>query len=563
MVLLQPGTAPPAHYYADNLLRLLGSVEAQYSDILNREERDLMLRIRRLPDEPLRLYARLLTRKGPLFRSSRLRYVEVPSTPEALGALACGGLIETCPDGDAAAVMALFTHAELDRLCPPPPAQRRLRKPERIATLLEQQPGPLLAKLGVFDPWLCLCEPDSIACFMLLFFGDRRQDFSTFVLEDLGIRRFEPYALTPQHRLFQTRAEVERFRRYECMGEQIAQLEQLASDWDEGLAADVAAALSTAAGNRFLERRRSRLLNRLGRVAERRHAPAFALTCYAASNSEPARERRARILLKLGDRDAAAAVVQTIVDRPLSAGERAFAEQFAPRCAVTRVQAIREAPAHGGLGVRHRRRVKKLPEQHLRLPVPPGSGVERAALAALTANGGHGRHLENRLPMALLGLATWDILFAPVPGAFVNAYQDAPFDLYWPDFRHARASQFSARLMALRDPATLRETIIRRFHEKHGTANALVQWAALDSPFLERLLAAVPPAHLVAIFDHALDDLAQFRSGFPDLILLYGPGHYRLVEVKGPGDQLRREQKLWFGCFDRAGIPATVLRVVW
>jgi hypothetical protein len=33
--------------------------------------------------------------------------------------------------------------------------------------------------------------------------------------------------------------------------------------------------------------------------------------------------------------------------------------------------------------------------------------------------------------------------------------------------------------------------------------------------------------------------------------------------VKGPGDQLRREQRVWFDFFARERIPARVLRVEW
>ena len=60
----------------------------------------------------------------------------------------------------------------------------------------------------------------------------------------------------------------------------------------------------------------------------------------------------------------------------------------------------------------------------------------------------------------------------------------------------------------------------------------------------------VPGARVATIFDYMLDDLEQTRTGFPDLtLLLWTRGRFQFVEVKGPGDQLRREQRLWFELF--------------
>jgi hypothetical protein len=40
------------------------------------------------------------------------------------------------------------------------------------------------------------------------------------------------------------------------------------------------------------------------------------------------------------------------------------------------------------------------------------------------------------------------------------------------------------------------------------------------------------------------------------------PG-YALLEVKGPGDALRPEQRAWLACLVAQGLPAAVLRVRW
>jgi hypothetical protein len=98
---------------------------------------------------------------------------------------------------------------------------------------------------------------------------------------------------------------------------------------------------------------------------------------------------------------------------------------------------------------------------------------------------------------------------------------------------------------------------------KRGVNSALVDWRAFDSHFVECATTAVPGAIWTATFDYMLDDIEQTRTGFPDLALFFAPGRFQFVEVKGPGDQLRREQRLWFEFFARAGVPAYVLWVEW
>lgn len=49
-------------------------------------------------------------------------------------------------------------------------------------------------------------------------------------------------------------------------------------------------------------------------------------------------------------------------------------------------------------------------------------------------------------------------------------------------------------------------------------------------------------------------------KGFPDLIVA-GHGKLFAIEVKGSGDSLRADQRLWLARFQEAGIPALVLTV--
>ena len=453
-------------------------------------------------------------------------------------------LIDCNPPVPGDLVLAQLTLPEIRAAFPELPASGRgLRKDVLVAATAARYPEPVLrSRLAGACAWLLLTHPDWLTAMRVLFFGGLRQDLSTFVLEDLGVVRYEQYPLDPNQRLFTDRAELARYLELRNARREARRLVQ---HWHERQVLNYIERLWRSEPNRVLERQRGRLLNEIGREAERRHAFDLALTAYGRADREPGRERRARILNRLGDRDGVCQVLSTIEHAPHSAGEQHFARQFAARTGLTS------------------KRNQRIVELRLRLAGPPAS-VETAALGAWLRNGGVGAHLENRFPLTLLGLAFWDIVFTPVPGMFTHPYQSAPLDLYWPDFRRTRAplqlrSASTNCTCRARSATRLRET----YRAKYGVSNALVAWSKFPFRFLEHVLQAVSEAHLVAMFDFMLDDLQQTRTGFPDLVVCFGPGSYRLVEVKGPGDQLRREQRLWFELFERAGIPASVLRVTW
>lgn len=82
------------------------------------------------------------------------------------------------------------------------------------------------------------------------------------------------------------------------------------------------------------------------------------------------------------------------------------------------------------------------------------------------------------------------------------------------------------------------------------------------------MLEVLPGAHLAAVCDRLSRDVKRYRRGFPDLFLFVphpkpGLPQYQLLEVKGPGDQLRPEQSAWLDFFARSEIPAAIVKVTW
>jgi hypothetical protein len=76
---LAANSPPPPDYYAENLRQLITHVHAHYGDVLRREEIGYGRRIVACSVPAQRLYARLLSRRGPWIRIDKLRYREVRS----------------------------------------------------------------------------------------------------------------------------------------------------------------------------------------------------------------------------------------------------------------------------------------------------------------------------------------------------------------------------------------------------------------------------------------------------------------------------------------------------
>ena len=532
VVRLHRRTPPPPHYYAANLLLMVETVLARYADILTAEERAFGARIQTLDAPAQRLLARLLGRSRALVRADTLAYDEVADARAAAAALEAAGLVERDAPAPMRDLLGLFTLDELrgvfwER------ADGTVRKAELVARIARGCPlGFARWRLRRCGGWLRVAAPQ-LALYRLLFFGSRRGDFATFVLRDLGLQRFEPVPLCAASRQFGDRATLDNYLALLAAGDEAAAL----GNRPRGKAAFVKVStlielLWEPHTERLLERRRGRVLLRLGRNLERAGAFDAALTCYRRARQPPARERRMRILRRLGDGEGVEALRAATLRCPRSTLEADFAKRF-------------------GKATRH----PTVPTVEHRSTGAP-TAIEAQALRLLTAAGGTGWHLENDLPLALFGLAYWAWLFAPVAGAFVNPFQTGPVDLFWPDF-------FRVREDLCEDPlaSPLKPRLRAAAAAKAGTANRLFNWQRFTPAVADAVIEAIPEQHLRALVAIVRDDLAGKRSGFPDLTVVYAPGRYEFVEVKGPNDRLQRHQRLWIEALRRRGLPVRVLRL--
>ena len=538
----------PTGYYLDNFQYLLNFVREHYDDLFNEAEREFIQAFDNLSLDAKRLYVRLIGRKGPYFRVDKLCYDEITCIPTAIEQLAETGLIQANPCTDVISLLSNVTRAELHAHFPD--LDRSARKEALCLALASvHDPVSLQAQLGID-----LIEPlqrDVVQIFKLLFFGNLYQDFTDFVLRDLGVSPFEAYDLDKTARYFDDRDTLEGMLRAYALSdlsdELLVENDPIAIQaWANNVLLPIQTDDPTLLG------RYSKTFNRVARQLERIGAGQLALALYARSSRPPARERSARLLAKAARHIDALDICEQIARQPETEAEYEFAHKFSLKLCKGKPIPDWVAPATKD----------SFPIEQITTTAIPGERVEMVAQQYYEGTGEHCYYVENSLLPGLFGLYFWDVIFAPVKGVFFNPLQRGPSDLFGPLFHDRRQELIDQRLNRMGDGDYFSETVLATFEQKQGIANYFVNWQRMTGTLLELALEQIPQQHLVLIFKRLLRDLRHNCNGLPDLVTFSETG-YCMIEIKGPGDTLQDNQKRWLRFFHQHDMPARVVNVIW
>ena len=556
--------SPDPFYYLANFQQALAWLDARCADLFDAAERRFVDDFARAPRAAQALFTRMLMRKGPTFRVSRLQYDEIGCPRAASAPLVAAGWLDDAPTLALDTLAPLVTKAELLELAARigVDAQARSTRAHLLDALHAARPAPRTWRAWYPDSADAVLDLAAVAPLAerlrLMFFGNLRQDWSEFVLADLGVCRYESVPFDAASRAFRRRDDIDAYLALRDCRDAL----EVASNLPGSLSATLDALDNLAPrthANPWLRARHDKLRHALGVQAERAREPALAWRAYGDCAHADARYRCIRVLEQLERRDDALALAQRIVAAPAS-------EQEAQRAARTLGRLCR---TRGGASQRPADAAASSPEVPFAIreivlpPTDPAVRVEEAARAALCAPDAPAFYVENTLITALFGLLCWPALFAPLPGAFFHPFQRGPADLHAPDFVARRAALFDACVAEL-DGGAYRDTITRRYREKAGIQSPFVAWSMLTPELLDLALACLPAAHLRLWFARLLDDLKTNRSGLPDLVRFWPrERRYELVEVKGPGDRLQDNQRRWLAYCVAHGMPVSVLQVRW
>ncbi|KMM85334.1 VRR-NUC domain-containing protein [Pseudomonas taetrolens] len=534
-------------YYLKNFQHVLDWIAARYDDVLSVEEQQFISGFARLPGPSQALWVRMLMRKGRHFRASKLNYPEIGDPLQAAAPLVAQGWIDD---------RAPLTLAELFDV---------LQKPEILTRFGANIVLPKARKSAWLDGLAGdFPQPQSFADWhpalsdvlytlnnralgdrlRLMFFGNLSQSWSDLVLADLGLFTYEKVDFNPQSRALRCRADIDGYLHlYACReqfeaGAEVGEVLQQVLDY--------------AADNRWLQRRRARLLFQLGQHLERAGELSQALNVYRQSQYPEARLRVIRVLELLGDCTQALALAEAAEQAPLADAEHQQLLRSIPR--------LRRKV---GLAALARPRARPPERLELTLAREESTPVELKVVAHLHRAEAPVHYVENTLINGLFGLLCWPAIFAALPGAFFHPYQSGPADLLEDDFYQRRAAIFEDCLAQLED-GRYQTTIRAVYASRYGVQSPFVAWSYLSESLLEEALLCLPPAHLNLWFRRLLQDIKANRTGMPDLIQFWpAQNTYRMIEVKGPGDRLQDNQLRWLAFCEQHQMPVTVCYVQW
>ncbi|CRM10646.1 VRR-NUC domain-containing protein [Pseudomonas sp. 58 R 12] len=535
-------------YYLHNFRQVLHWLGQRYADLLDADEQHFIQQFDRLPQASQALLVRMVMRKGVHFRAGKLNYLEIGCPHAAAGPLlALGWVDDQCLLGFEE-LFALLQKGELLATFKPWIDQPKARKTDWMEGLAAQ-----FADSRSFATW-CPALADTLYSLTvmdlcdrlrLMFFGNLHQDWSEFVLADLGIYTYEKVEFCAESRGLRSRDDVHGFLfLHQC---------QQAFETGQALQEVLVRIATLNTDNPWLEKRRAKLLFQVGQYCERNAELGLAEQIYRACAYPGARARLIRVLERQEHYTQAIALAYAAQHMPESAAEQQHVLRVLPR--------LRRKLGEPALPKTKPRPVTRL-DLALTLPEPLMS-VEYCVKAHLSEPDGPVHYVENGLINSLFGLLCWDVIFAPLPGSFFHPFQRGPADLHSEDFHQRRAPLFAGCFEQLQDER-YKTTIRQRYSEKWGIQSPFVFWNLLSEELLEQALACLPAEHLHYWFERLLLDIRANRTGMPDLIQFWPEQKtYRMIEVKGPGDRLQDNQLRWLEFCGEYQMPVTVCYVRW
>lgn len=542
-----------ADYYLHHFAEFLQVITQRYLPVLQQEHHDFMADYQQLSTDAQRLWLRMLNRKGAVFAHADLAYEEITNIEAVLAEL-CHHQF-AAPLSTPADVASWFGRASKERLwrlvaLQAEPCKKSASRAE-LQAFIQQRDLLCAETIYSLEPCVALRRIEPLQYLMFLFFGRFEQNLQAFTLRDLGVVRTGGLKTEFQARYQDAATAHSAFffaklrahwralapKKSEAVSrELLSQWWQQVPSWPEALDEKTA-------------EKREHLLYELGVAAQRADDPTLAIAFLSQSAGFAANERLLRLLQQTGQSEAMHQLLQQMTDDPSCDDELWFARDFSARLGkdrrVTDLTLFLQQAA-----------TLTLDELYLGQP-------ERGAVQHFQQQGYLAWHVENELWLSLFGVLFWQELFISEHSAIFNEFERRPRDLTSPDFYRKQQDALEQKLaMLAASPQQTLLFILQNISRYYGTVNSIFRWHSALTDWFTPLLNKAPGHALASLLRKMAQDFRHHASGYPDLMLVRDD-QLQFIELKAPGDSLRRHQMTRIRTMQALGFDVSVTKVQW
>jgi DNA polymerase-3 subunit epsilon len=156
----------------------------------------------------------------------------------------------------------------------------------------------------------------------------------------------------------------------------------------------------------------------------------------------------------------------------------------------------------------------------------------------------------------------WDLLFEGDGAQSHSPFEGLPAQLTDGSFYRRHEALIEERLSMLLTPGAAMHCLLKTSARHFGALNGVFRWRRDGLSAIRALLNGAKPSSIAVTLRCLCEDYPNQKSGYPDLMVMEG-GVAKFVEIKAPGDQLRRHQLRRIVEMREAGIPTEIVRVEW
>ena len=193
--------------------------------------------------------------------------------------------------------------------------------------------------------------------------------------------------------------------------------------------------------------------------------------------------------------------------------------------------------------------------------------VEDGALNYYKSNYNYaeGFHCEGSIVSTMFCILFWDIIFTDIDNVFYNEYQYCPLDFHTDAFFSKRKNLIEARLelLSAMTEQEFKEFADNAWNDHYNIGCSGLRWDLFkDLEQFKRCITCISLPKLALLLKEYCKEMRSRRGGLPDLSIWdYDTKRFIMVEVKGPGDTIRFNQKCWMKFLESAGIASELCNV--